>query len=105
MSAKSKGGTKVAKDNGTVVNAPVTVTPKATKPGVLQVKAGGKFRGARDAWYQMLQQYDGKPVAEFLAAAQDKPPSVPKSGVAEKPSGWLRYFQRTQFASVVTPQA
>lgn len=105
MTNKSKGGTKVATDKGTVVNAPVAVTTKATKPGILQVKAGGSFRGARAAWYEMLQKYDGKPVADFLAAAQDKPPSLPKSGVAEKPSGWLRYFQRAQVASVVTPAA
>lgn len=87
------------------VQAPTVVTgagtPKAkTAPGVLAVKAGASLRGARAAWYAVLQAHDGKPVAEFLAATKENPPSVPKSGNAENPTGWLRWFQRNGWAEV-----
>jgi hypothetical protein len=80
-----------------VVSAPATVTSKGTaKPQVItQVKANVKFRGARADWYAVLLQYNGKPAQDFLAATTKKPPSVPKSGVQENSSGWLRYFVRS----------
>ena len=96
--------TKAAKPaTGAVqVQAPVNVQAgKPATPGILQVKPGAALRGARAAWYGVLLQYNGKPVAEFLAAAAANPPSLPKSGVAEKPTGWLGWFTRTGLASVV----
>lgn len=79
------------------VAAPASVTSKGTaKPLNIKVlKANVKFRGARDAWYQVLLQYNGKPAGDFLAHCTKTPPSTPKSGVAEPPSGWLRYFTRS----------
>lgn len=102
---KHKAATTVA-----TVAAATTVTnagtpQAATVPGILAVKQGVALRGARAAWYAVLATYNGKPVAEFLAATAATPPSVPKSGVAEKPTGWLRYFLRTQVATVTTPPA
>lgn len=87
----------------TTVQAATVVTAKATVPGVLQVKQGVALRGARAQWYTLLCAYNGQPVAQWLAAAAATPPSLPKSGVAEKPSGWLRYFTRTGIATVVAP--
>lgn len=88
----------------TVVAAPVAVQPgKPAVPGVLAVKTGVALRGARQAWYNVLVQYNGKPVAEFLAACAANPPSLPKSGVAEKPQGWLGWFVRSGIATVQAP--
>jgi hypothetical protein len=85
-----------------VIAAPANVTSKGTaKPQVISaVKAGVKYRGARAAWYAVLQQHVGKPAADFLAATTAKPPSLPKSGVAEPASGWLRYFVRNGIATL-----
>jgi hypothetical protein len=94
---------KQAKPQATkaVVTAPATVQGTVAVPQVIAtVKAGIKYRGARAAWYAVLQAHQGKPAADFLAACTSKPPSVPKSGVAEKPSGWLSYFVRTGVANL-----
>lgn len=86
---------------GTVA-APTNVTPegKAQPQIIVKVKAGVKYRGARQAWYDVLCKYEGKPAADFLAATTAKAPSLPKSGVQEKASGWLGYFIRTGVATV-----
>jgi hypothetical protein len=83
-----------------VIQAPVTATASGTAKAVLivQVKQGVKYRGARAAWYAVLQAHTGKPASDFLAACTTKPPSLPKSGVAEPASGWLRYFVRSGIA-------
>lgn len=84
-----------------VVAAPATVQGNVAKPQVIvSVKAGIKYRGARAAWYTVLQAHQGKPAADFLAACTSQPPSTPKSGVVEKPSGWLSYFVRTGVATL-----
>lgn len=93
-------GNKGNKGAAAVVNAPTVVKAGKATPGILQVAAGRKLRGARQAWYEVLQAHNGKPVAEFLAHCTKAPPSLPKSGVAEKPQGWLRYFVRSGIATV-----
>jgi hypothetical protein len=99
MSTKAK---TVSKAPAATVAAPATVTAQGTaKPQVISaVKAGIKYRGARAAWYAVLQAHQGKPAADFLAACTKSPPSLPESGVAEKPSGWLRYFVRSGVATL-----
>lgn len=87
-----------------VVGAPTVVAAgKPATPGVLVVKPGVALRGARAAWYATLLAYNGKPVAEFLAHCAANPPSVPKSGVVEKPQGWLGWFTRNAIATVQAP--
>lgn len=76
------------------------VTPQV----IATVAPNRAFRGARAAWYAVLCQHQGKPVAEFYKATADKPPSLPKSGVAEKPSGWLAWFVRSGIATLSTPE-
>jgi hypothetical protein len=73
----------------------------AEKPKVLKVKAGLKFRGAREAWYARLQEFEGRPAEAYLESCEKKRPSLPKSGKPEAPAGWLRFFQRTGVASQV----
>jgi hypothetical protein len=108
--AKANKGGNATKGTGaqapaatTVQAATVVQAGKPAQPGVLQVKPGVALRGARASWYAVLLQYNGKPVAEFLAATAANPPSLPKSGVAEKPTGWLGWFTRTGVAQVVQP--
>lgn len=76
-------------------------TAQAAKVLHLEVKMGVKLRGARGHWYQRLTQYHGKPASEYLASCKENPPSLPKSGVAEPPQGWLSYFQRTGVVALV----
>lgn len=87
---------------GAVVQAPTNVTAsgKAQPQVITAVKAGVKYRGARAAWYAVLQAHQGQTAAAFLAATTAKPPSLPKSGVAEPATGWLRYFVRSGVATV-----
>lgn len=80
---------------------------KGTQPAqvlVLAVKVGGKFGGARAAWYAALVQHNGQPAAAYLAACATKPPSLPKSGVAESPQGWLSWFVRHGHVALVPQQ-
>lgn len=103
MVNKTNKGSK-AQAGATVgsVAAPTNVTAQGTAvPQVISaVKAGVKYRGARAAWYAVLQQHQGKPAADFLAATTAQPPSVPKSGIPEKSTGWLSYFVRTGVATL-----
>lgn len=64
-----------------------------TKAPLLRVKSGMNYRGARGAWYSALQEHDGKTEADFIKATTEKCPQLTKAGVAENPSGWLRFFK------------
>ena len=61
-------------------------------------KADNPYRKntARAAWWEFIQQYDGRQVASFVDDAQRQPPSTPKSGKlagqAEPPMSWIRFF-------------
>ena len=84
-----------------VVQSPTKVVNGQAQPMVItSVKSGVALRGARAAWYAVLQQHAGRPASEFLAFCTAQPPSLPKSGVAEKATGWLRYFVRTGIATL-----
>lgn len=67
---------------------------------VLRVKADKAFTGARGAWFTALQAHDGKSPDAFVEACAAKPPVLTKTGKAEDPKGWLRYFVRTGVAQV-----
>jgi hypothetical protein len=101
VKVKSKQGTGTGAS--AVITAPVTVTASGqAKPQVIKVlKADVKYRGARAEWFAVLQRYDGKPAGDFLAATTAKPPSLPKSQVQEKATGWLRFFVRSGIAQLV----
>jgi hypothetical protein len=93
-------------------SAPAQATnAQAAKPapkgpaGVLQVKPGLTYRGARAAWYAVLLAHNGKPATAYLETCAATPPSLPKSGKAEPPQGWLAYWVRTGVATLVQPQA
>jgi hypothetical protein len=76
------------------------------KGSTLKVKAGVAYRGARQAWYEALKAYDGKPVAEFVAHVTATRPSVygaksKHAGQPEPVAGWLGFFVRTGVATIV----
>lgn len=73
--------------------------------GVLKVKDGLSFRGARQAWYEVLKQHDGKPAQDYLDNTTKQAPSLPKSGKQEPSSGWLRWFVRHEVAAIVQTKA
>lgn len=78
------------------------VTATGTGP-LLAVKGNVPLRGARQAWYTVLLQYNGKPASAFIAHVTANPPSLPAKGkLAGKPepaSGWLRWFVRQGIAT------
>jgi len=76
--------------------APVVIA----SPIIAVVKHDAKLRGAREAWYALLKQHDGKPVSEFYAAAKASPPALTKAGTAEDPRGWMRWFLREKVAEL-----
>jgi len=72
-------------------------SPAAVGGPKISVKEGN-FRGARQAWYERLKEYEGKPLADYVKSCTDDPPSLPQkgkgAGKAEKPSGWVSFFVR-----------
>lgn len=89
-------------------SAPVVTAEAPAKVVKLKVlKKDAKFRGARQAWYEVLVAHDGKPESEYVETCTKTPPSVPKSGRVEAPSGWVSFFKRTGILSLeeVKPEA
>lgn len=94
----------------TEVTAEVTDADRAAMPDqpaagpVLQVKQGLTLRGGRGEWYKLLCQYDGKPVADYIAAGKANPAShytarSTKCGQPKTPESRLSWFKR---AGIVT---
>lgn len=79
--------------------------PPAPAAGpVLHVKKGLALRGGRGEWYKLLCQYDGKPVAEYIAEGKANPAShytarSTKCGQPKTPESRLSWFKR---AGIVT---
>lgn len=89
-SAKEGGGGGT--DAKTAASAP---PPTPARPQKLKVlKKDTKYRGAREAWFARLVEFDGKTEGEFLASAKEKPPALTRNQTPEPPSGWVRFFVR-----------
>lgn len=73
---------------------------------IASVKAECPFRAntARSAWWELAKAYEGKPVAEFIAAATENPPSYhvrgKKAGQAEDPTEWLLWMAKPQVGAI-----
>lgn len=83
--------------------APATAapTPPAPKPMVLKVlKKDANYRGARQAWYSRLLEFDGKTEGEYIASTKETPPALTRNGTAENPSGWVSWFKRNGIISL-----
>lgn len=95
MSKKDKQRAKAAPaDKGAQPEAKAAPAVVAKPQMLVVLKKDAKFRGARELWYQRLVEHDGKSIDAFYSSTKDKPPSLPKSGKAEAPGGWLSYFKR-----------
>lgn len=65
------------------------------KPMVLKLlKKDAKFRGARDAWYKRLVEFDGKTLDEYVKDCTDNCPQLTKNSTKEPPMGWVGFFKR-----------
>lgn len=59
-----------------------------------------KYRGQRKEWFDILVANDGKTVEAFMTAAADR---KTKSGKADPPRGWLRFFVTDGAATLSAP--
>lgn len=78
--------------------------PQAATGPILQVKLGLTLRGGRGEWYKMLCEYNGRPVAEYVAHGKANPAShytarSTKCGQPKTPESRLSWFKR---AGIVT---
>lgn len=66
-----------------------------SKPKLIKVlKTDAKYRGAREAWYNVLKEFDGKPVDDYIEHCKEKCPQLTKNGGKENPTGWVGFFKR-----------
>lgn len=74
----------------------IKVNPKA--------KANFRDGSARALYWQAIQKYNGKPVADFVQACQENPPATPKrgklAGKAEPTQGWVSWFARNGYIAL-----
>lgn len=56
---------------------------------------------ARAKWFTAIKRYNGKEFDDFVAATTKRPPILTKSGEAEPPAGWVRYFVREELIKLV----
>lgn len=49
---------------------------------------------ARAIWFKSVRRYDGKDLDRFVAATVKNPPTLTRSGEAEPPTGWVRFFEQ-----------
>lgn len=96
-----KQAAKAASASKETVTAQAEAAPTPARPQKIRLlKKETKYRGARDAWFQRLVEFDGKTESEFIESTKAKPPALTKNGTAENPSGWVRYFVRTGVMSL-----
>lgn len=82
------------KDVGTV-KASELQEQAERKPVIIKVlKADAKFRGAREAWYNRLKEYDGKPLDDYIESCKKNCPQLTKNNTQENPTGWVGFFKR-----------
>lgn len=91
-------------DIATPEGVPPAPTPPAAGP-TLHVKQGLALRGGRGEWYKLLCQYDGKPVADYIAAGKANPASYytarsVKCGQPKTPESRLSWFKRVGIVTI-----
>jgi hypothetical protein len=85
------------------VQAPAA--PPKAGVGIIQVNSeypGHKHRGARGEFWQLLEQYDGRPVAEMAAEFASQPPKIQRGSVAYGSFiQWLNWFVKQGGCKIV----
>lgn len=94
MKPRRKSERKVKNEKPATQAAPAASASPARPQVIKLLKKDTKYRGAREAWYNRLKEFDGKTEAEFLANTKESPPAHTRNGTAENPSGWVRFFVR-----------
>lgn len=94
LDAKSLSASTDATKAGTAPTEKGDATP-APKPAKIKVlKPDTKYRGAREAWFARLKEFEGKTEGEYIQSCKDKPPALTKNQTAENPTGWVSFFRR-----------
>lgn len=117
MKPRKKVNKVETKTNKAEAKAPASASPKTAaapaqkveaapaaapaRPSKIKVvKADTKYRGAREAWFNRLKEFDGKTEGEFLADTRERPPALTRNQTAENPTGWMRFFVRSGVATL-----
>ena len=77
-----------------------TVEAPAAAKTIVVTKKEAKYKGARASWYAALLAHDGRTNIAFVDDCTKNPPAILKSGKAEDPHRWLRFFVRTGVATL-----
>lgn len=102
---------KMKEKKANTKEASTTETPKqeaspTPAPKLIKVlKADAKYRGAREAWYNRLKEFDGKTVDEYIEDCKKRCPQLTKNQTAENPTGWVGFFKRQGIMQEVNPQS
>jgi hypothetical protein len=91
---------KPADKDGTEKQVETRQAVEGTAKTITVGKTAQKFTGARAQWYAALLAHDGQTDDAFIVACTKQPPAKLKTGKAEDPRGWLRFFVRTGVASL-----
>lgn len=89
----------------TPANPPAGPAYKPVLGTITVLKPQATFKGARAAWFAVLVQHNGQAANAYLHACAKAPPSLPASGRAEAPTGWLSWFVRNGYCTVTTGAA
>lgn len=101
---KNEGDRKENQKGLEAGNSTATPPKQEAKPVLIKVlKNDAKYRGAREAWYKRLKEFDGKPLEEYIKNTTDNCPQLTKNGTAENPTGWVGFFKREGVLQEVTP--
>jgi len=98
--SKAAKKTVIPTETPTAKAQPVRATQQSNSKTITVSKKAQKYKGARASWYAALLAHDGQTSNAFVDACTKKPPDVPKSGKAEDPAGWLRFFVRIGVATL-----
>lgn len=72
-----------------------TPDPVPAKPMKIKVlKPDAKYRGAREAWFMRLKEFDGKTEEEYIESCKKVCPQLTRAQTAENPTGWVSFFKR-----------
>lgn len=106
---------QMAKANTTAqaTTATAQATPATPASPVISVQLPATFKlpranSARGAWLAALQQYNGKPLAAFVAHVTANHPSTPQkgklAGKLEPVQGWVSWFTRQGVLTLTQPK-
>lgn len=76
-------------------------TPTRKAGTIKLLRTDVNYKGNREAWFNRLREYDGRPLDDFLASAKESPPALTRNNTPEPPAGWVGFFKRERVLAVV----